>query len=73
MNHPVIKEMIKVKWSQFGIFGCIYELLVYLFTLLVWSSLLLVKTYVERSHHLASDILAGISIVSLGFASLGVS
>ena len=45
INHPVVKEMIKTKWSQFGIFGCVYELLFYLFILIIWSIQVLLNPY----------------------------
>ena len=48
INHAVVKEMIKTKWSQFGIFGCVYELLFYLFILIIWSTQVLVNPYNKR-------------------------
>lgn len=66
IKHPVIKEMIDTKWSQFGIFGCIYELLFYLFVLVVWSSQVVLNTYQEGDSNTDFSIVAdGIAIISL--------
>ena len=37
IKHPVIKEMIHTKWSQFGIFAAVFDLTLYLVTLMLWS------------------------------------
>ena len=50
IKHPVVKEMIKTKWSQFGIFGCIYDLLLYFFTLIIWSLMTVMKPYDQESY-----------------------
>ena len=43
VKHPMIKEMIATKWSQFGLFGVIYDISLYTLTLLAWSSLVLMR------------------------------
>ena len=50
IKHPVVREMIKTKWNQFGIFGCMYDLLFYLFTLIIWSLNVMLRTYTAEKY-----------------------
>ena len=61
IKHPVVREMIKTKWNQFGIFGCIYDLLFYLFTLIIWSLNVMLRTFNAEDYEsdfVASDAIA---------------
>ena len=68
INHPVVKEMIKTKWSQFGIFGSIYDLVLYLITLFVWSLLVIVRTYSNSTDFESPDsfqLSDGIAVIAV--------
>ena len=43
VKHPMIKEMISTKWNQFGLFGVIYDISIYVLTLVAWSILVLIR------------------------------
>ena len=43
VKHPMIKEMIATKWNQFGLFGVIYDISVYVLTLIAWSIMVLIR------------------------------
>eukprot|EP00116_Pleurobrachia_bachei_P006803 sb/3467065/ len=43
VKHPMIKEMILTKWNQFGLFGVIYDISIYVLTLIAWSIMVLIR------------------------------
>ena len=43
VKHPMIKEMISTKWNQFGLFGVIYDISIYVLTLIAWSIMVLIR------------------------------
>jgi len=55
VTHPVLKEMIKVKWQKFGLFHAWFQLLVYILFLVAWSSAVLLYQPWKLGDSWASD------------------
>ena len=70
MNHPVIRQMIKIKWGKFGQSRCLINLLIYGVYLVAWTCVVFIYQpwKLEQMNSGESSTTDEANIVSVGIA-----